>query len=93
MHPHNKHERRLIGMKKGYRRAKGMQEGWDWLRLDRKKWIHKNSRRLQDTTTLCGCAMCRNPRRVLDARTAQEMKDAEYVASELETYDEIRNVA
>lgn len=95
MRPHNKHERRIIGKNKGFKRATGLQEGWDWLNSDKKEWMKKASRILQNTTKLCSCQMCRNPRRSnwSEKLTMQELKDLEFVHSEFENVHEMDKAA
>jgi len=94
MHPSNKYERRVIEKTKGYRRAKGLQEGWYWTNGNKDEWMYINSRILGNTTKRCSCSMCGNPRREgFDPLTLQELKDHEFVASEFELLDDLRGAA
>jgi len=65
-HPRNRRERFLVGKHKGVKRAKGETAGWTW-----SAWIGEERKKAQDrwaylrrnTTKICSCAMCGNPRR------------------------------
>jgi len=86
MHPHNRRERELIGRLKGIKRAKGYWNDFKW-EQDKKKvedLLKSNAQIRQDTTKLCSCAMCGNPRNKLNEKTRQEVKDEEFVESEME---------
>lgn len=58
-HPQDKRERFLIGQHKGERRVIGYSVMFFKSPEEKKRWI---SRR-RNTTTLCNCSMCCNPRR------------------------------
>lgn len=75
MHPKNKHHRIKIGIKKGIKRAKGLFVSD--LNIPKKSIIDKTSKRLRNTTKLCSCNMCGNPRRIKWGKTitVQEIKD------------------
>lgn len=86
MHPHNRRERELIGRLKGIKRAKGYWNDLKW-EQDKKKveeLLKKNEQIRQDTTKICSCMMCGNPRNKLGEVTRQEVKDEEFVESEME---------
>lgn len=88
MHPHNRRERELIGRLKGIKRAKGYWNDFKW-EHDKKeveKLLKANAQIRQDTTKLCSCMMCGNPRRKLDEITRQELKDVEFIDSELDDF-------
>jgi hypothetical protein len=70
-HPVSKRERFLIGSHKGKKRAEGQCASW---KGDHEKWLFRNSRRLRDTTKLCNCRMCANPRKVFGEATMQERR-------------------
>lgn len=55
-HPRNKRERFLIGKHKGEKRAEGLLESRTC------RWFVETSRALRNTTSLCSCHMCGNPR-------------------------------
>lgn len=75
-HPRNKRERFLIGKRKGVKRAFGMTGPMDsWS----EEWFQNTSRALRNTTKMCNCSICVNPRRSLwskgkDRLTLQEKK-------------------
>lgn len=75
-HPQNKRERFLVGKRKGIKRAKGMSTSW----FDTtEKWFKETSQILRNTTKICNCSMCRNPRHSIwnndrDKLTMQEKR-------------------
>ena len=80
-HPRNKRERSLIGKRKGEKRAKGETGGWTWETFseeEKQERLRIWSYRRRDTTKICSCHMCGNPRRVewnkKDKLTMQERK-------------------
>jgi len=90
MHPHNKRERAIIGRFKGIKRTKGH---FHWMsdKDETKQLIEKEIRLHRDTTKLCSCSMCGNPRKTLGNgnETFQEVKDKEFVESEIEDMEEL----
>lgn len=95
MHPHNKHERENIGRRKGFKRSKGYWNDFKWVqdRNKARKLLELNAQRHKDTTKLCSCFMCGNPRRnklgpKWRGLTMPEIKDVEFVESELEELNE-----
>ena len=86
MHPHNRRERELIGRLKGIKRAKGYWNDFKWMqdKKEAEKLIKSNAQIRQDTTKLCSCSMCGNPRHTINEETMQEIKDELFVESELE---------
>lgn len=58
-HPRNKRERFLVGKRKGLKRADGMKDPLETWTSD---WFINTSRVLRNTTKLCSCHMCGNPR-------------------------------
>jgi hypothetical protein len=78
-HPTNRLERFLIGKNHGIRRAVGFCAGDSSVRdTEFLKHIQVKSRLLRNTTKLCNCSMCRNPRKSAwkgkDKLTLQEKK-------------------
>lgn len=66
MHPKNKQARKRIGITKGIKRTKGIKNSLD---------PHADKRH-RDTTKLCSCYMCGNPRHKSKERlTIQERKN------------------
>jgi len=71
MHPENKRDRFVKGDKKGKKRVKGMMS-------KDPKFVERNIKLHRDTTKLCSCAMCGNPRKHLKTKkTTQEIKQQE----------------
>ena len=58
-HPKDRRHRFIIGQRKGERRAVGYSPYFFHSDEDKKRWI----RFRRNTTTLCSCSMCGNPRR------------------------------
>jgi len=91
MHPHNKRERELIGKSKGLKRAcqelihnTVIKNKFDSLEKQKEIATHR-----EDTTKLCSCSMCCNPRHNQynnkhNQITRQEIKDEDFVRSEIE---------
>lgn len=76
-HPKNRRERFLIGKHKGKVRGYGYWESFKHIPPEaREEHIRVASYRRRDTTKLCSCSMCGNPRRVAwkDKLTMQEKK-------------------
>jgi len=79
-HPRDRRERFLIGKKLGEKRAFGYWGGASLFKneKERAEFIEKNAQRRRDTTKLCSCSLCGNPRRVCwnkkDQITMQERK-------------------
>jgi hypothetical protein len=77
-HPVNRKDRFLRGKFKGEKRAKGYWNGFLHIHdaEKRKEFLEKNARSRRNTTKLCSCAMCGNPRRVSwkNKLTMQERK-------------------
>jgi len=73
-HPKNRLERHLIGVHNGIRRSEGMKSCDRGLSED---WLKRNQRRLRNTTKVCSCSMCGNPRRKYwkDKLTMQEKRN------------------
>ena len=71
-HPGNKRERFLIGDRKSQRRVVGhciyKTKG------DRQKYLDVARKRQRNTTKLCSCSMCGNPRRFYAELTMQERR-------------------
>lgn len=76
-HPKNKWERFLIGMHHGKRRGKAYWVGVKNVYPERAAYLRRN------TTKLCSCSMCGNPRRVAwkNKLTMQERKFLESLSS------------
>lgn len=76
-HPTDRRARFLIGMRKGEKRALGY---WGKAPFkdeqERAKFLKTNAQIRRDTTKLCSCSMCGNPRKVAwkDTLTMQEKK-------------------
>ena len=72
-HPKDRRHRFLIGVRHGIRRAEGEVRG-----LKSKTAFEKWAYLRRNTTTLCSCSMCGNPRRTAwkgkDKLTMQELK-------------------
>ena len=70
-YPKNKHERFLIGRNKGIRRALG-ESNFN----KRSKYFERRACLRRNTTKLCSCSICGNPRRKAwkDKLTIQEKK-------------------
>ena len=77
-HPTDRRARFLIGMRKGEKRALGYwgSAAWYKSRQEREKFLERNAQIRRNTTKLCSCSMCGNPRRVAwkDNLTMQEKK-------------------
>lgn len=73
-HPRNKRERFLIGKHKGKKRAKGLISSSDYSNNLFSKWYQNTCQALRNTTKLCSCMMCGNPRRKLHEKTLQEKR-------------------
>ena len=71
-HPSNKRERFLIGDRKGKKRV----IGYCTFKTigDRQEYFNKASKRHRNTTKLCSCEMCGNPRKFFSEVTMQEKK-------------------
>lgn len=71
-HPGNKRERFFIGDRKGQRRVVGhciyKTKG------DRQEYLDVARKRQRNTTKLCSCSMCGNPRRHRGELTMQERR-------------------
>ena len=80
-HPLNKRERFLVGKRKGRKRAKRYWNNFPYLtdEDERKKLIESNSQSRRNTTKLCSCEMCGNPRKYYREITLQEKKFFEKV--------------
>ena len=80
MHPNDRRHRFLISVCHGIRRAKGEVLGI----RDRDDYLEKWAARHRNTTKLCSCSMCGNPRRKAwkgkDKLTMQEKKFFESMA-------------
>lgn len=68
-HPLNKRERFLIGVRKSVKRADGY-----WGYTSQLKWLQRHRYLRRDTTKLCSCMMCGNPRKWYNEKTLQEKK-------------------
>jgi len=79
-HPRNRRERFLVGKRKGEYRAKADTFGWSWFRMteeERLEYLRRWAYLRRDTTKICSCSMCGNPRRnhwEKDGRTMQEKR-------------------
>ncbi len=74
-YPKNKHERFLIGKRKGKKRSDLFWNDYSWFNVpDREERIERNRQSRRDTTKLCSCVMCGNPRKYFGERTLQEKK-------------------
>jgi hypothetical protein len=64
-HPKSRRERFLIGQRKGKKRAFGYWNGAKQISSEKEKvsFNEKNAQLRRDTTKLCSCSMCGNPRR------------------------------
>jgi len=85
-HPKDKRERFLIGKKLGKKRALGYYGStakWLTSEKERADFIEKEAQIRRDTTKLCSCIMCKNPRRAnwskKDKLTMQERKFNEFL--------------
>ena len=70
-HPLNRRERFLIGDCKGRKRCAGY---WRGVTDGAPDWWLWNQRKRRDTTKLCSCTGCGNPRRHFGERTVQERR-------------------
>jgi hypothetical protein len=65
-HPKNRLERHVIGYHHGVRRSNGYSGRWplpkEWSEEKVKEWKERDIGLRKDTTKLCSCSMCRNPR-------------------------------
>ena len=63
-HPIDRRQRFLIGKKLGKKRAFGYWKGYksENVELERTEWARIASYKRRDTTKLCSCEMCGNPR-------------------------------
>jgi hypothetical protein len=80
-HPKNKQDRKRIGIKKGLKRATGLSAN-----TPNPVWFSETAKRLRDTTTICSCPMCGNPRNSKwsdEPLTLQELKDKDKTNTEL----------
>ena len=85
-HPENRRERFLIGKKLGEKRGYGYWGGFYSVRDEarRKEDLRVASYKRRDTTKLCSCEMCGNPRKwSKDKLTMQEKKAMERDGKEL----------
>jgi len=79
-HPTDRRERFLIGKKLGEKRAWGYWNGFYWIKDPevRERDLEVAAFKRRDTTKLCSCSMCGNPRRKAwkgkDKLTMQELK-------------------
>jgi hypothetical protein len=79
-HPKDRHERFLIGKKLGEKRGYRYWNGFKFIRDEeqRKEDLRIASFKRRDTTKLCSCMMCGNPRRMSSKKdvklTMQERK-------------------
>ena len=77
-HPSNKLERFLLGKHKGEKRSKGYWNGFLFEKdvNKRREKLKEDSKIRRNTTKLCSCSMCGNPRRKSwkDKLTLQEKK-------------------
>jgi len=71
-HPCNKRERFLIGDREGRRRSKG-RCNFRTVK-ERQKYQDAFRKRYRNTTKLCSCEMCGNPRRLRGELTMQERR-------------------
>jgi hypothetical protein len=78
-HPRNKRERFLISDCKGRRRSEGYWRTLCAFKSDkeRQQFFEKQKQIRRNTTKLCSCEMCGNPRRLRKEVTMQERKQAE----------------
>ena len=75
MYPKNRRERFLIGKRKGEKRSARYWNGYTWFpEKDRDECIKRHEQLRRNTTKLCSCNMCGNPRRHFKERTMQEKK-------------------
>lgn len=65
-HPKNRFERKVVGKNKSKRRVPDFVPKND---------LDKESSHYRDTTKLCSCAMCGNPRKFFGDRTIQEKRN------------------
>lgn len=80
-HPRNKRERFLKGKWKGKKRAKALSSSFTTEEL-----FVRIARLLRNTTKLCSCSMCRNPR-----RNRYNRGKARYTIQEIRAYDSYRD--
>ncbi len=71
-HPKNRRERHLLGVYNGIRRAEGIRCTGTFS----KAWVIRHNQVLRNTTKICSCSMCGNPRRKnwKDKLTLQEKR-------------------
>lgn len=67
-HPVDRRQRFLIGQKKGRKRAKGY---WNHI-TQTPEWFKLQGALRRNTTKLCSCISCGNPRRLFGELTMQE---------------------
>lgn len=78
MHPVNKYERYEIGKKKGKRRTKeffGPMKHMD--EVKKRELIQESEHIRRDTTKVCSCYGCGNPRKFFEEITMQERRAAD----------------
>jgi hypothetical protein len=79
-HPKDRRHRFLIGEKLGKKRGVGYWDGFKSIMdpEERKEFLRAAAYKRRDTTKLCSCSMCGNPRRMAwkgkDKLTMQEKK-------------------
>ena len=86
-HPLNRRERFLIGDRKGRKRGYRYWNGFKYFYEDpqkREEYLKSAGYRRRNTTKLCSCSMCGNPRRVSwkDKLTMQEKRFEEKIRRE-----------
>lgn len=70
-HPSNKKERFDIGKRKGKNRGEQYFRNCNDIP---EEFQEKNNKLRRDTTKLCSCPLCGNPRKYFDEKTPQERK-------------------
>ena len=82
-HPKDRYERFLISKKLGEKRSKGYWVGSPKIQRDQ-EFMERAAYMRRNTTVMCSCAMCGNPRRKSwkDKLTMQELKFEEKCQNE-----------
>ena len=86
MHPKNKYERKQISKMKSWGRSKKLIDSWDIKREDSLDYCSKIYR---NTTKICSCSMCGNPRNNDWLKKEERMTIQERKFLEMAKYDMI----
>jgi hypothetical protein len=73
-HPKDRRERFFIGCKKGKKRASGLLSYRE--KIKNPDLLEKFVQHRRDTTELCSCPMCGNPRKYFGEETIQQKRNS-----------------